>query len=107
MDQLTSFRPFEQAQEPRAIVARSPIRRLIRWTVASVLLVAILAVGYRLGKSEFALPGWVPAALVELLGGRVQSPASEGAVIYYRDPGSRSLPLGELSVGARLPETRQ
>lgn len=89
MDQLTSFRPFEQAQEPRAIVARSPIKRLIRWTVASVLLIMILAVGYRLGKSELALPGWVPAALVELLGARAQTPASEGAVIYYRDPDGR------------------
>jgi Cu(I)/Ag(I) efflux system membrane fusion protein len=89
MDQLTSFRPFEPTQEPQIIAAKSPIKRLIRWTVVLVLLLTVLAVGYRFGKSEFALPGWVPGRFVELLGGKSHSVTPEGAVIYYRDPDGR------------------
>jgi Cu(I)/Ag(I) efflux system membrane fusion protein len=89
MDQLTPFRPSADTLEQRTIAAQSPIRRLVRRTITAVLLLAILATGYRLGRSEFALPNWLPSALVQLLGGGARSPAPQGDVIYYRDPDGR------------------
>jgi Cu(I)/Ag(I) efflux system membrane fusion protein len=89
MDQITSFRPYEHTQEQRTIVAKSPIKRLIRWTVVTLLLVTVLAVGYRLGKSGLTPPDWLPPAFAELLGVGSRSPQPQGAVIYYRDPDGR------------------
>jgi Cu(I)/Ag(I) efflux system membrane fusion protein len=89
MDQITSFRSSEHTQEQRTLAARSPIPRLIRWTVVALLLLIVLAVGYRLGKSGFAPPGWLPPAFAEMLGVGSRSPEPLGAVIYYRDPDGR------------------
>src|SRR5919106_3987390 len=89
MDQLTSFRPSADTLEQRTIVAKSPTKRLVRRAITAFLLIAILATGYRLGRSEFALPNWVPPAFVQLLGGGNRSPAPQGDVIYYRDPDGR------------------
>ncbi len=86
MDQLTSFRPFEQAQEQRTIGAKLLVKRLIRWMVVAVLLLTVLAVGYRLGKTELVSPSGVRSRFVELLGGASKSPAPQEPVIYYRDP---------------------
>jgi Cu(I)/Ag(I) efflux system membrane fusion protein len=89
MDRQTSFHSFEHAQGQRVLPARSRIQRLLRWTVVTFVLLTVLAVGYRLGKSSLTPPGWLPPAFAELLGAGSRSPTPQGEVIYYRDPDGR------------------
>jgi Cu(I)/Ag(I) efflux system membrane fusion protein len=60
----------------------------------SLLLVALIAgaagTGFRLGRSDLPLPGWVPASLSGWIGAKASmtpaKPEPSGPVIYYRDP---------------------
>lgn len=89
MDQKTSIEAFEHIREARDIVPPSRLKLVVRWTLLTILLLAVLAVGYRLGKTDPVIPGWVPLRLVELLGGGKRSIPPDGQVIYYRDPDGR------------------
>lgn len=89
MDQITSLEAFEHIKEPRDIAAPSRFKRVVRGTLLIVLLLIVLAAGFRLGKTDLVIPGWVPPRVAELLGGRARSTPPDGAVIYYRDPDGR------------------
>lgn len=60
--------------------------------VSALLLIGVIAagvgVGYRLGRTEHPLPGWVPPEMALLLGARPESqqPPPTGPIVYYRHP---------------------
>lgn len=90
MDQKTSSEAFEHIREARDIAAPSRFKRVVRGTLLIGLLLAILAIGYRLGKTDLIIPGWVPARVVELLGSAEPSLTKpDGPILYYRDPDGR------------------
>ncbi len=63
----------------------------------SLLLVTLIAgaagIGFRLGRSDLPLPGWVPAHVSAWIGAKAPvaapKPEPSGPVIYYRDPDSK------------------
>ena len=70
----------------------SPWRIALRQYVWIALMISVIAagvgLGYRLGRIEYTLPGWIPAQLTAALGVRPAAPSSPptGPIIYYRDP---------------------
>jgi len=82
MDQLTSFRARQSAQT----VGRTAVKRVFRFALVVGALVAALGVGFRFGRSDRALPDWVPLRVASILGASTTAKVSEGPVIYYRDP---------------------
>ena len=58
----------------------------VRTASAGVLIVALAAGGFRLGRTNYELPSWMPLPLVTVLGAKVSTSAPSGPVIYYRDP---------------------
>ena len=87
MDQRIPFHAFDEL-EGEVPAKRTALRRF----VSAVLLTGIIAVGaglgYRLGRAEHPLPGWIPPEVARLLGVQPPMPgkASTGPIIYYREP---------------------
>ena len=111
MDQRTPFHAFDEL-EGEVPAKRTALRRF----VSAVLLTGVIAVGaglgYRLGRADHPLPGWIPPEVARLLGVQPPMPgkASTGPVIYYRDPDgkpfySRSR-SGPRTGGTTVPSTR-
>jgi Cu(I)/Ag(I) efflux system membrane fusion protein len=86
MDQRTF--PETQLQH-RVPVRRSGIRQFVSVVLLACVLAAVLVVGYRLGRTQFQIPSWVPSQIASIVGGNGKSPAS-WLVIYYRDPDGKS-----------------
>ena len=86
MDERTSF------IEEDLIESRPKRRRPLRARVLFVLLVTIVVVvavaGFRLGRSGYDAPAWLPFWVAALLHGSpvARKPAPTGEIIYYRDP---------------------
>jgi Cu(I)/Ag(I) efflux system membrane fusion protein len=83
MDQLT-FRADPQSGHDLP-VHKSRLRRVVSALVLVCVLIAMLFAGFRLGRTQFQLPDWVPSPIAVLVGGEIKPPAS-GPVVYYRDP---------------------
>src|SRR4051812_20357892 len=83
MDQLT-FRADPQSGHDLP-VHRSRFKRVISALLLACVLVAVLVAGFRLGRTQFQLPGWVPSSVATLVGAQAKTAAS-GPVVYYRDP---------------------
>ena len=83
MDQLT-FRADPQSGHDLP-VHRSRFRRVTSALLLACVLVAVLVAGFRLGRTQFQLPGWVPSPVATLVGGQAK-PSASGPVVYYRDP---------------------
>lgn len=96
MNQLTSFRQFEHV-EPSTSSGQMTVRRFVQIGFIAVALAAALAVGYRLGRTERALPDWMPHRLAAILGAASAAAVPEGPVIYYRDPDGKPLYTAEPS----------
>jgi len=77
MDQLTSFRARQSAQT----VGRTAVKRVFRFALVVGALVAALGVGFRFGRSDRALPDWVPPRVASILGASPMAKVSEGPVI--------------------------
>jgi Cu(I)/Ag(I) efflux system membrane fusion protein len=86
MDQLTSFRPFEPVELRATSEGSGATKRLVLLALVIIALAAALAGGYRLGRTERALPSWVPPGLAAILGAPPAATSPEGPVVYYRDP---------------------
>ncbi|MBN8967942.1 MAG: efflux RND transporter periplasmic adaptor subunit [Rhizobiales bacterium] len=92
MDKLTDYRPFEDGHMTRrARAGRSTAKRIVLIAFAISVLAATLGLGYRLGHSDPALPGWIPPRLAAMLGSHTGQPKGSGPVIYYRDPDGKAL----------------
>lgn len=85
MDQLTSFRQFEHVEQ-RKSSGRTAVKRVVLLALIAAAVVAALAAGFRLGRTEASIPAWVPPRLAALLGVAPSAAAPDGPVIYYRDP---------------------
>ena len=83
MDQLT-FRADPQSGHDLP-VHKSGFRRVISALLLACVLAAVLVAGFRLGRTQLQLPGWVPAPVAALVGGQAK-PSASGAVVYYRHP---------------------
>lgn len=86
MDQITSLEAYESVKKRHTSVGRSPLKRIFLILFFAFLMLVVLAVGFRLGRTEGAFPGWVPSRLTAMLGGAPAVRAPAGSVIYYRDP---------------------
>lgn len=86
MDQIASFQALEREDQMRKTAGKAPVRWRFLTMLLALGLLGALAVGFRLGRSEQPLPGWVPGPVVSLLGANPRAPAPSGPVIYYRDP---------------------
>jgi Cu(I)/Ag(I) efflux system membrane fusion protein len=87
MDQLT-FRADPQSGHDLP-VHKSGYRRVIFALLFACALTAVLVAGFRLGRTQFQLPGWVPSPVAAWVGGQPKASAS-GSVVYYRDPDGNS-----------------
>ena len=92
MDQRTPFDAFEPVE--RDVPApRTAARRFASAVLLIGLVAAGVGFGYRMGRTEHALPECVPHRLAAVLGAgeAAQRPAPAGPVIYYRDPDGKPL----------------
>ena len=83
MDQLT-FRADAQSGQDLPVRKLGP-RRVTSALLLACLLIAVLVIGFRLGRSQFQLPEWMPSSIAGLVGDRAK-PSASGAIVYYRDP---------------------
>ena len=86
MDQITSFEALERTKDQDQPVGQLRLKRFFSFAALALVLLAVLAVGFRFGRSEVAFPAWIPNRLTALLGVSPRVPTPTGAVIYYRDP---------------------
>ena len=85
MDQMTPVHELDSGGPP-VRRARKPLRRFVALVLLAAAFVAVLGIGYRLGRVETTLPAWLPSRATALLGAAPPAPAPKGPVIYYRDP---------------------
>ncbi len=83
MDQLT-FRADTQSGHDLP-VHKSGLRRVIFALLLASVLAVVLGAGFRLGRTQIPLPGWLPEPVAMFFGGQPK-PAASGPVVYYRDP---------------------
>ncbi|MEW6451355.1 MAG: efflux RND transporter periplasmic adaptor subunit [Pseudomonadota bacterium] len=83
MDQLT-FRADPKSGHDLP-VHKSGLRRFISAMLLACVLAVVLGAGFRLGRTQIQLPGWLPEPVAALFGGQPKVAAS-GPVVYYRDP---------------------
>ena len=93
MDQTTSFRA---SSHQRATGARRVGKKLLLVAFSAGALLAVLAVGYRLGRTEVELPDWLPPKVSAFLGAAPAGQVPYGQVIYYRDPDGKPYYSAEL-----------
>jgi membrane fusion protein, copper/silver efflux system len=86
MDQITPFQALERVDQGNKTAGNAPVRRRLLTILVAIGLLGALALGFRLGRSDQTLPGWMPEAVVTMLGAGARAPAPSGDVIYYRDP---------------------
>jgi Cu(I)/Ag(I) efflux system membrane fusion protein len=86
MDQITSLEAYERAKERHTSIGGSPLKRALLSVCFVALMIGVLAVGFRLGRSEVPLSAWLPSSIAAWLGAKTTVPTPSGAVIYYRDP---------------------
>lgn len=91
MDQITPFEAVQREDQVPKTAGNAAMRR--RWLaiLLTLGLLGALALGFRLGRSEQPLPGWMPGTVVSLLGANPGTPVPSGPVIYYRDPGGKPI----------------
>ncbi|MFC1457849.1 efflux RND transporter periplasmic adaptor subunit [Microvirga arabica] len=99
MDQISPLNSLERQDpfasrdhfEPDTAPERAPpprhgrtLKRLALTTLAATALAGGFAAGYHGGRTNWPLPGWLPAPAVAFLNG--PAPAAAGPVAYYRHP---------------------
>jgi Cu(I)/Ag(I) efflux system membrane fusion protein len=87
MDQLT-FRADPQSGHDLP-VHKSRFKRVVSALTLAFVLAAVLVAGFRLGRTQFQLPGWVPSAVSAFVGAQPK-PSASGPVVYYRDPDGKA-----------------
>jgi Cu(I)/Ag(I) efflux system membrane fusion protein len=87
MDQRTPFTAVDPL-EREAPARRTAGRRFVSAVLLAGVLAAGLGFGYRLRRTDYALPAWVPPEVARVLGAQPasQRPEPTGPIVYYRDP---------------------
>ncbi len=78
MDQLT-FRADPQSGHDLPVHG-SKLRRVMFALLLACVLAAVLVTGFRLGRTQLQLPGWVPSAVATLVGEQAK-PSASGPVV--------------------------
>ena len=86
MDQITSFEALDRTKDQDQSASQSRLKRVFSLAALALVLLAVLAVGFRFGRSEVAFPTWIPNRVTALLGVSPRVTTPTGAIIYYRDP---------------------
>ncbi|MBM1170130.1 efflux RND transporter periplasmic adaptor subunit [Microvirga arabica] len=86
-DPFASHDPFEPGmgpEEPPPPRRGRTLKRLALTVLAATALAGGIAAGYHGGRTNWPLPGWLPAPAVAILNG--PAPTAGGPVAYYRHP---------------------